>query len=225
MTLEAEEHAPSTYPAAPELEEAAEQEEPRFRDWLGGADSARTRILIAYVLLLALAAVVAMLGFRQFLLFRLEDAGRQRAAAGGARARPAPDQRPRPGDGPSRSRPSKRSSTCTSPATSPATKRRSSASSRVSSTARRRSRGSRSTGSPPRSCPTGSGWPAARRARSETPPARSTRDSETRTSARRASDSEDDVGAFVVTILPADERESDRQLPHRTAARRRSACS
>ena len=73
MTLEAEEHWASTHPAAPEFEEAAEREEPRFRDWLVGADSARTRILIAYVLLLALAAVVAMLGFRQFLLFQLED--------------------------------------------------------------------------------------------------------------------------------------------------------
>jgi two-component system, OmpR family, sensor kinase len=42
------------------------------RHWLGAAQSARTRILIAYVLLLALAAALALLGFRQFLLFRLD---------------------------------------------------------------------------------------------------------------------------------------------------------
>jgi two-component system OmpR family sensor kinase len=73
MTLEAEEYAASTYPVALESEEAGERKQRRFRDWLGGAHSARTRILIAYVLLLAFAAVVALLGFRQFLLFRLED--------------------------------------------------------------------------------------------------------------------------------------------------------
>jgi two-component system, OmpR family, sensor kinase len=72
MTLEAEEYGASTYSAAPEFEEAAERKERGVRDWLGAAHSARTRILIAYVLLLALAAVVALLGFRQFLLVRLD---------------------------------------------------------------------------------------------------------------------------------------------------------
>jgi two-component system, OmpR family, sensor kinase len=72
VTLEAEEFGASTYPAAPELEEADQREERGLRAWLGAADSARTRILIAYVLLLALAAALALLGFRQFLLIRLE---------------------------------------------------------------------------------------------------------------------------------------------------------
>ena len=73
MTLEAEQYEASAYPPTAEVAEPAEREERRIRDWLGAADSARTRILIAYVLLLALAAVLAVLGFRQFLLFRLED--------------------------------------------------------------------------------------------------------------------------------------------------------
>jgi signal transduction histidine kinase len=70
VTLETEEYEASTDPVAPELEEAGEREE--RREWLGAAHSARTRILIAYVVLLALAALLAVLGFRQFLLFRLE---------------------------------------------------------------------------------------------------------------------------------------------------------
>jgi signal transduction histidine kinase len=52
-----------------------------MRRRLGAARSARSRILIAYVVLLALAAVLAVLGFRQFLLSQLEgevdDAMRQ----------------------------------------------------------------------------------------------------------------------------------------------------
>ena len=72
VTLEAEEYEAS-YPAAPEEAEPSERGERRIRDWLGAAHSARTRILIAYVLLLAIAALFAILGFRQFLLIRLED--------------------------------------------------------------------------------------------------------------------------------------------------------
>ena len=45
----------------------------RLRDWLDATQSARSRILISYVALLALAAVVAMFGFRQYLLIRLEN--------------------------------------------------------------------------------------------------------------------------------------------------------
>jgi two-component system, OmpR family, sensor kinase len=51
----------------------AAQRDRRARDWLGTARSARSRILIAYVVLLALAGVVAMLGFRQFLNVRVEN--------------------------------------------------------------------------------------------------------------------------------------------------------
>jgi signal transduction histidine kinase len=60
-------------PHAAESPEAAVRQKRRVRGWLGAARSARTRILIAYVVLLALAAVLALLGFRQFLLVRLEE--------------------------------------------------------------------------------------------------------------------------------------------------------
>jgi two-component system, OmpR family, sensor kinase len=70
VTLEAEQYEAPTYP---ELAEPVERQKQGFRTWLGAADSARTRILIAYVLLLAVAAILALLGFRQFLLIRLED--------------------------------------------------------------------------------------------------------------------------------------------------------
>jgi two-component system, OmpR family, sensor kinase len=73
VTLEAEHYEASAYPPAAEVAEPAERGERRIRDWLGAAHSARTRILIAYVLLLAVAALFAILGFRQFLLIRLED--------------------------------------------------------------------------------------------------------------------------------------------------------
>jgi signal transduction histidine kinase len=66
-TAETVQASPARLAAAPESAES------RLRPWLGGAGSARSRILIAYVLLLALAAVIAMFGFRQFLLIRLED--------------------------------------------------------------------------------------------------------------------------------------------------------
>jgi two-component system, OmpR family, sensor kinase len=68
----AAERSAARLPAA-ESPEAAERQGSRLRAWLGAAGSARSRILIAYVLLLALAAVVAMFGFRQFLLIRLAD--------------------------------------------------------------------------------------------------------------------------------------------------------
>jgi two-component system OmpR family sensor kinase len=45
----------------------------RVRDWLGAAKSARSRILIAYVVLLALAAALGLFGFRHALLLRLDD--------------------------------------------------------------------------------------------------------------------------------------------------------
>jgi two-component system OmpR family sensor kinase len=54
-------------------ETPAEARDRRVRDWLSTAGSARTRILIAYVVLLALAAALALLGFRQVLLIRLDD--------------------------------------------------------------------------------------------------------------------------------------------------------
>jgi two-component system, OmpR family, sensor kinase len=62
--------------ALPHPAEVAERVEPqgqRVRDWLGAARSARSRILIAYVVLLAVAAALGILGFRQALLIRLED--------------------------------------------------------------------------------------------------------------------------------------------------------
>ena len=70
VSIEARQYEPL---ASEELAEDDEQQARGFRDWLGAAHSARTRILIAYVLLLALAAILAVLGFRQFLFYRLED--------------------------------------------------------------------------------------------------------------------------------------------------------
>jgi two-component system, OmpR family, sensor kinase len=60
-------------PRVAEPPESAVRQKRRFRDRLGAARSARSRILIAYVVLLAIALVVALLGFRQFLLIRLEE--------------------------------------------------------------------------------------------------------------------------------------------------------
>ncbi len=73
MSTEVEQYEASTAPAAEGVEEPVEKEERRVRAWLGASQSARTRILIAYVILLALALLLAVLGFRQFLLIRLED--------------------------------------------------------------------------------------------------------------------------------------------------------
>jgi two-component system, OmpR family, sensor kinase len=72
MTTEAREREESVLPRVVESPEAVEPKKPRVRGWLG-ARSARSRILIAYVVILALAAVVALLGFRQFLLIRMEE--------------------------------------------------------------------------------------------------------------------------------------------------------
>jgi two-component system OmpR family sensor kinase len=51
----------------------AERHERPVREWLGAAGSARARILIAYIVLLALAAALGLYGFRTALLLRLED--------------------------------------------------------------------------------------------------------------------------------------------------------
>jgi two-component system OmpR family sensor kinase len=69
-------HGPSVDTALPrvgDLPGVEERHERRVRDWLGAAGSARSRILIAYVVLLAIAATLGILGFRQALLIRLED--------------------------------------------------------------------------------------------------------------------------------------------------------
>jgi two-component system, OmpR family, sensor kinase len=60
-------------PRVAEVPQVEERHERRVRDWLGAAGSARTRILISYVVLLALAAAAALVGFRQVLLIRLDD--------------------------------------------------------------------------------------------------------------------------------------------------------
>jgi two-component system, OmpR family, sensor kinase len=61
--------------------DATDRPERRIRDWFGAAKSARSRILIAYLVLLAVAAALALFGFRQALHFRLagevDDAMRQ----------------------------------------------------------------------------------------------------------------------------------------------------
>ena len=63
---------PSRVPAV-ELPVSAERQERRVRDWLGAAGSARARILIAYIVLLAVAAALGLYGFRTALLLRLDD--------------------------------------------------------------------------------------------------------------------------------------------------------
>jgi two-component system OmpR family sensor kinase len=73
ITLEAAQAVADAPPRVPDLPERAELQGRRVRDWLGAAGSARSRILIAYVVLLALAATLGILGFRQALLIRLED--------------------------------------------------------------------------------------------------------------------------------------------------------
>jgi two-component system, OmpR family, sensor kinase len=60
-------------PRVGEGPEPGERPERRVRDWLGAAGSARSRILIAYVVLLAIAAALGLFGFRQALLIRLDD--------------------------------------------------------------------------------------------------------------------------------------------------------
>jgi two-component system OmpR family sensor kinase len=71
---EAGQAAAAAAPArAAERTEAPERPERRIRDWFGAAKSARSRILIAYVVLLAVAAALGLFGFRQALLIRLDD--------------------------------------------------------------------------------------------------------------------------------------------------------
>jgi two-component system, OmpR family, sensor kinase len=71
VTLET---APALETALPRVApERAETQVRGVRDWLGAARSARSRILIAYVVLLAVAAALGILGFRQALLIRLDD--------------------------------------------------------------------------------------------------------------------------------------------------------
>jgi two-component system, OmpR family, sensor kinase len=72
VTVEAPERLAPTSSAADDAEVAARPDR-RVWGWRGAAPSARTRILIAYIVLLALAAVLAMLGFRQFLHVRVEN--------------------------------------------------------------------------------------------------------------------------------------------------------
>jgi two-component system, OmpR family, sensor kinase len=70
LALEA---GPSVVRTAPAAETADVAERHKVRDWLGAAGSARSRILIAYVVLLALAAALGLFGFRHALLLRLDD--------------------------------------------------------------------------------------------------------------------------------------------------------
>jgi two-component system OmpR family sensor kinase len=58
---------------ATHLPEAAERPYRRVREWVRATRSARSRILIAYVVLLALAGALGLFGFRQFLIVRLEN--------------------------------------------------------------------------------------------------------------------------------------------------------
>jgi two-component system, OmpR family, sensor kinase len=71
--LEARQATGAAVPRVGEVPEPAERPQRRVRDWLGAAGSARSRILIAYVVLLAIAAALGLLGFRQALLIRLDD--------------------------------------------------------------------------------------------------------------------------------------------------------
>jgi two-component system, OmpR family, sensor kinase len=59
--------------APPHVARAEEIRGRRGQDRFGAVWSARTRILAAYVVLLALSAVAAMFAFRQSLLIRLDD--------------------------------------------------------------------------------------------------------------------------------------------------------
>jgi two-component system, OmpR family, sensor kinase len=71
--LEAQQSVGEAVPGIGEVREPAEHPERRVRDWLGAAGSARSRILIAYVVLLAIAAALGLFGFRHALLLRLDD--------------------------------------------------------------------------------------------------------------------------------------------------------
>jgi signal transduction histidine kinase len=77
MTLIEHPHAAEAEPgaatagAAPATDVPAEEAGPRAWGWFGAARSARSRILILYVVLLAVAAVLALLAFRHVLNVRL----------------------------------------------------------------------------------------------------------------------------------------------------------
>jgi two-component system, OmpR family, sensor kinase len=77
--------APATHRTFPvPVRPAPEERRPRGKKWFGVARSARTRILISYIVLLSLSAVISTLAIRQILLIRLDDriqdAGRQEVA-------------------------------------------------------------------------------------------------------------------------------------------------
>jgi two-component system, OmpR family, sensor kinase len=71
--LEAQQATGEAVPRVGEVPQPAERPGRRVRDWFGAAGSARSRILISYVVLLTLAAALGLLGFRQALLVRLDD--------------------------------------------------------------------------------------------------------------------------------------------------------
>jgi signal transduction histidine kinase len=73
VTVEAPEYLDEAPRRVEERPEAAGLRQRRARDWVGAARGARTRILIAYVVLLALAGTLAIVAFRQFLLVQLEN--------------------------------------------------------------------------------------------------------------------------------------------------------
>jgi two-component system, OmpR family, sensor kinase len=63
----------TTVPEEPTVDEAVQSNGRRARDWFGAARSARSRILILYVILLAVAAVLGLLAFRHVLNVRLDQ--------------------------------------------------------------------------------------------------------------------------------------------------------
>ena len=71
--LEAQQAVGEAVPRVGEVPETGERPDRRVRDWLGAAGSARSRILISYVVLLVIAAALGLFGFRQALLIRLDD--------------------------------------------------------------------------------------------------------------------------------------------------------
>jgi signal transduction histidine kinase len=70
-TVAPEDDGRVTIPAAPDTA-AVEERPPAYRAWFGAARSARSRILIAYILLLALAAALGLLSFRHVLNVRVD---------------------------------------------------------------------------------------------------------------------------------------------------------
>jgi two-component system, OmpR family, sensor kinase len=62
-----------TPPPVADVPEAEEKRPRRGEKWVGVARSARTRILVSYVVLLALSAVISTFAIRQVLLIRLDD--------------------------------------------------------------------------------------------------------------------------------------------------------